>query len=217
VRPIQPVETTQDLPPVPPDPAGRGLQRFRWLLVGGLALVLIAAGFAAAELTSGGDKPSTTAGSTTSLAPSAGDSGVPASPDASVSASVSASASPSAAKPSSAKPAGPPAQSGYPNASNTGVPAGTKLTTYSGPCTVTADNTVIDSKTVNCDLQIKAKNVTIKRSKVNGLVGTSETTPYSFTLEDSEVDAGFGQYAAVGTTNITLLRANVHGGVTSVY
>jgi len=113
--------------------------------------------------------------------------------------------------------AGPPAQSGYPGAGSTGVPSGTKLTTYSGPCTVSSDNTVIEAKTVNCDLTIRAKNVTIRHSKVNGQITNNEGTSYSFTLEDSEVDAGFGQYAAVGTTNMTLLRANIHGGVTSVY
>ena len=58
----------------------------------------------------------------------------------------------------------------WPYEGNTGVPAGTTLTTYSGPCTITVDNTVIDSKTVNCSLFIEAENVTITKSQINGRI-----------------------------------------------
>jgi hypothetical protein len=77
--------------------------------------------------------------------------------------------------------------------------------------------TVIDSKQVNCNLSIRATNVLIWRSKVNGLVSTLEASTGSFTISDSEVDAGAVQEAVVGTTNMTLLRANIHGGALSVY
>jgi hypothetical protein len=50
-----------------------------------------------------------------------------------------------------------------------------------------------------------------------GQTGTSEDTPYSYTLEDSEVDAGVVQGAVVGSTNMTILRSNIHGGATSIY
>ena len=106
---------------------------------------------------------------------------------------------------------------GYPDASNTGVPAGTVLSAYSGPCTITADGAVIDSKTVRCGtLDVRATNVVIKKSKINGIVTTTERSTYSFSMEDSEVDAGLAQRAAVGSTNITILRSNIHGGQTSV-
>jgi hypothetical protein len=48
-------------------------------------------------------------------------------------------------------------------------------------------------------------------------MGTVEDTPYSYTLQDSEVDAGLYQGAALGSTNMTVLRSNIHGGQTSIY
>jgi len=55
-----------------------------------------------------------------------------------------------------------------PSTSNTGVPAGTTLTAYTGSLTISTAGTVIDSKIINGDLQIKANNVTIKNSRITG-------------------------------------------------
>jgi hypothetical protein len=145
------------------------------------------------------------------------------SPAATPSVSASVSASPSA-KPSSAavtKSAAARTESGgWPNASNTGVPPGTDLTTYHGPCEVTKAGTVIDAKTVNCDLVVRAANVMIKRSKINGVVLLDSDVPgsdkWSYTLADSEVDAGVQEHPAVSYGNMTVLRSNIHGGATSV-
>jgi len=62
--------------------------------------------------------------------------------------------------------AGSPAQAAVakPSATNTGVPAGTTLTKYTGPLTITVDGTVIDRKAVYGDLKIRAKNVIIRNS-----------------------------------------------------
>lgn len=105
----------------------------------------------------------------------------------------------------------------WPNESNTGIPAGTSLTTYTGPCTITADDTVIDSKTVNCDVVVQASNLLIKNSQVNGVVYSGEdvNSGYSFTLQDSNLDAtpGFsGDATGVGETNFTVLRSEITGG-----
>ncbi len=112
-----------------------------------------------------------------------------------------------------------PAYPAFPNAGCTGVPAGTVLTTYSGPCTITIDNTVVRDKTVDCDLEIRAAGVLIDESKVNGLVLLDTDDPrssqWSFTLQDSEVDAGQRQRAAVSTGNMTVIRADIHGGATA--
>jgi len=148
-----------------------------------------------------------------------------ADPSARTSAGPSARPTPSARKGPTPSPtrrtgggtAPPPSVSGFPNANNTGVPAGTNLTNYTGSCTITTNNVVIDAKTINCDVAIRAKGVVIKRSKINGQLGTSEETPYSYTLQDSEVDAGVVQGAAVGSTNMTILRSDIRGGATSVY
>ncbi|HTJ39023.1 MAG TPA: PKD domain-containing protein [Dactylosporangium sp.] len=108
---------------------------------------------------------------------------------------------------------------GWPGPTNTGVPAGTTLTTYTGPCTITADDTVIDSQTVNCDLIIRASNVTITKSKVNGVIWLDVDNPgadaWSLTMTDSEVDIGVRQIQAICCGNLTLLRVNAHGGETA--
>ncbi|MFP2908472.1 DUF4082 domain-containing protein [Pyxidicoccus sp. 3LFB2] len=107
---------------------------------------------------------------------------------------------------------------GFPNASNTGVPAGTQLTPYTGPCTITVANTVIDSKTVNCDLAIRAAGVIIRNSKINGSVATDEnSTGYSFTITDSHVDAGDRIVTGVGAVNFTAIRVHVQGGNRSMH
>lgn len=56
---------------------------------------------------------------------------------------------------------------GWPGPSNTGVPAGTTLTAYTGPTTITTNNMVIDGKQLTGSLTINAQNVTIKNSLIN--------------------------------------------------
>src|SRR4051794_9819783 len=55
-----------------------------------------------------------------------------------------------------------PALFGMPNATNTGVPAGTTLTAYTGPMTITTPGTVIEGLIINGQLAVNAANVTIK-------------------------------------------------------
>jgi hypothetical protein len=111
----------------------------------------------------------------------------------------------------------------FPNANNTGVPTGTVLTAYSGPTTITTNGTVIDSKTITGDLQIKATDVVIKNSKItNGSVYTPDgATNYSFTLQDSEVSNPGGVGSAgrtmVGEANFTVLRSEISGGNRGIY
>ncbi len=49
-----------------------------------------------------------------------------------------------------------------------GIPAGTNLTTYSGPTTITTNGTVLDGVYVAGGLTISADNVTIKNSHIDG-------------------------------------------------
>src|SRR5262249_24981456 len=58
----------------------------------------------------------------------------------------------------------------WPGPYNTGVPRGTTLSAYHGPCTIKHRNFVIDAKVVNCALVILGGNTTIENSKVNGPV-----------------------------------------------
>lgn len=108
-----------------------------------------------------------------------------------------------------------PPPTGWPNASNTGVPPGTVLTTYTGPCTITTPTT-IDAKTINCGTLFILAPVVITRSKVNGQVLEDFHDNASISLDQVEVDGGKGQGAAVSNTNVTVTRSNIHGGAASV-
>jgi hypothetical protein len=77
----------------------------------------------------------------------------------------------------------------FPNATNTGVPAGTNLTAYTGPMTITTDGTVIDGKIINGTLRVMADNVVIKNSQVNytGWWGIDAEGANNFTVQDSDI------------------------------
>jgi hypothetical protein len=104
-----------------------------------------------------------------------------------------------------------PSSPGFPTASNTGVPAGTTLTNYTGPCTVSVPDTVIDAKMINCSLIIEAKGVVISRSRINGSI-SNDAGGSSFTIRDSEVNTGKQLGTGIGNLNYTALRVHVTGG-----
>jgi hypothetical protein len=105
----------------------------------------------------------------------------------------------------------------YPVASCTGVPAGTTLTPYAGSLVITAPGTVIDGKLVNGGLDIRANNVVIKNSQINGpVINDNTATRYSFTIQDSWVRgaaSGCGSFGngAIGVANYTATRVRVTG------
>jgi hypothetical protein len=105
----------------------------------------------------------------------------------------------------------------FPSSATTGVPAGTTLTKYTGPCTIQTAGYVIDKKQVDCDLRILAKNVVIKNSKINGSVYADYTeNKGSFSITDSEVDAGDGPWTGIGDAWFTATRVEVTGGTRSI-
>ncbi|GAB3871519.1 hypothetical protein ACFPIJ_41410 [Dactylosporangium cerinum] len=105
----------------------------------------------------------------------------------------------------------------WPGPDNTGVPAGTELTPYTGSYVITEPDTVIDGKILTDCVEIKAKNVTIKRSKINcknegGMiirVFDELVTDASLLVEDSEI-TGDGEGLGVGFGHYTLRRVNMH-------
>ncbi|WP_327006123.1 hypothetical protein OHA72_01785 [Dactylosporangium sp. NBC_01737] len=153
------------------------------------------------------------------------------------SASASASASPSKSASTSTKPPAPGGNgggvpptytvAGYPAAHNTGYPQGlagdtrkkVTLTPYTGPMTITVAGTVIDGKDINGHIEIKAKNVTIRNSRIrvaNVQAVTSTDDNANLRIEDTEIDgqlkdASTGGIALIGRTGFTLLRVNAHG------
>lgn len=106
----------------------------------------------------------------------------------------------------------------WPGPDNTGVPAGTTLTAYTGPCTITTDGAVLDALIIDCDVSIQAADVVISRSRINGSVATDESsTGFSFTLSDSEVNIGDRAGTGVGAVNFTATRVHVTGGNRSMH
>jgi hypothetical protein len=123
--------------------------------------------------------------------------------------------SPSPSKSPSASPSKSAAKTRFPGSGTAGVPAGVKLRAYTGPCTVTAEGTVIDARAVNCGLVIKAADVVIRRSKVGGTVRV-EGDGNSLRIEDSDIDGGRAYEHTVGFENLTVLRSDIRGGQSSV-
>lgn len=109
--------------------------------------------------------------------------------------------------------------SDWPNASNTGVPAGTTLTTYTGPSTITTNGTVIRNQVVNGSLNIQASNVQIINSRINGTVDlrSPKSNNYSFTITDSEVHIGDNLNTGIMRGNFRATRVEVTGGRRSIY
>jgi hypothetical protein len=144
------------------------------------------------------------------------------------SASASAPATPGAsasARPSATRTTGPPSNRagcaskpsacGYPDATNTGVPAGTALTVVNGDLTVSTPGAVVDAKDIRGCVLIKAPKVTIRRSKVTctGDYGIgSFTQQYSgggLVIEDSEISCAGSSATAIGDYGVTARRLDI--------
>lgn len=112
---------------------------------------------------------------------------------------------------------------GYPSASNTGVPAGTTLTAYTGPANITTAGTVIENKTITKGLIIKAgaNNVIIRKCRFTvsafWMVLNDEGAT-GLLIEDCEFDGqqGASGDSAVSGRNYTLRRCNIHHTVDGV-
>lgn len=106
----------------------------------------------------------------------------------------------------------PPPSGGYPDASNTGVPAGTTLTAYTGPTDITVANTVIDSKTVGC-LAIRAPGVIIRNSRISsgGCYNVVQIFSGDVTIEDSEISCQNSNNNGLSAANAVLRRVEISG------
>lgn len=108
-----------------------------------------------------------------------------------------------------------PSDCGYPDETNTGVPAGTVLTN-SGSITVTTAGTVIDKKNISGQVIIRANNVTIRNSRItsgdyypidnnNGNTG--------LLVEDTEIKGTNSNVTSLMSfANYTARRVNIYGG-----
>jgi hypothetical protein len=91
----------------------------------------------------------------------------------------------------------------WPGPSNTGPSAAeSSMAAYSGSCTITAANTTIDSKVINCSplsVGSGASGLVIKNSYVKG--GVISDGSSSFTIQDSLIDNAVSYSACSGSTN----------------
>lgn len=105
----------------------------------------------------------------------------------------------------------PPPSGTKPGPSNTGVPAGTSLTPYTGPRTITMAGTVIDSMDVTGSLRIRAKNVTIRNSKIHddlgAVAGIYVEDSGSASIYDTEI---YNFQVGIVYNNWTATRVNIH-------
>jgi hypothetical protein len=132
---------------------------------------------------------------------------------ASIYASDSANPTPAAPGPGSAPGTGTApaiAPSGFPNESNTGVPAVATLT-KTGPLTITQAGAVVDSVDAP-SVVVDAPNVTIRNSRIHGgetwLVRNKST---GLVIEDSEIDGEGANNTGVGSSDFTLRRVSITG------
>lgn len=121
--------------------------------------------------------------------------------------SISPSVSPSAPPPG-----------GFPDAGNTGVPAGTVLTVINGDQTISTPGAVLDAMDIRGCVTVTAPGVHITRSRI--ACAGFETVGYSdrgvqtdrLVVADSEIVCTSGTGGTgVGDTNLTLDRVNIHG------
>src|SRR5262245_31366828 len=84
-----------------------------------------------------------------------------------------------------------PALFGMPDATTTGVPAGTTLSAYTGPMTISTPESVIDGKIINGTLTVTTDNVTIKNSVVQnyGFWGIDASAAANVTVQNCTLTA----------------------------
>lgn len=99
---------------------------------------------------------------------------------------------------------------GWPDATNTGVPAGTSLTIVNGDVNITVAGTIYENRDVRGCITVNAPNVIIRRSKVSCPGGAISSFSTNLLVEDATVDCqGKAQTAAIGANNYTARRVNV--------
>ncbi|MGH8868263.1 MAG: hypothetical protein ACRDYU_09730 [Actinomycetes bacterium] len=101
--------------------------------------------------------------------------------------------------------------SGFPDASTTGVPDGVELTP-AGSVTITVDGAVFEGKDFGC-VTVAAHDVVIRESRVT--CARTEPSVYNkgrnLLVEDVEIDGTGDGEVAIGFSNYTARRVDIHG------
>lgn len=106
-----------------------------------------------------------------------------------------------------------PSACGLPDATNTGVPPGTELSTIDGNLTITEAGTVVDGKHIKGCVEVRAANVIIRRSKITctGFAAILQSSDDGGLLvEDAEIDCGNHNSSGISSSGFTARRLNVH-------
>ena len=99
---------------------------------------------------------------------------------------------------------------GYPDASNTGVPAGTSLKPTGG-FTASTTNAVYDGLDISGTVTVTATNVTIKNSRIKDVAFFGvDIEGGSVTLQNVEIDCGGTGKKGILNGNFTAIRVNIH-------
>jgi hypothetical protein len=137
------------------------------------------------------------------------------------SSATSSSGVPTSEAPSAGEEPATPAALDAPGEDDTGVPPGTELEPYAGPCTLveTVVLSGVDATGVCPAIVVQAPDVLIEDSRVPRVESTATQTDASFSVEvvDSEVVAGAWIGGAVWGSNLTVRRVEVTGGQHSVH
>lgn len=102
----------------------------------------------------------------------------------------------------------PPPSSSFPNASNTGVPSGTTLTTYAGPANNSTSNTVFENLNFPTAGSpgyyiFSGSNITVRNSYIrSGILFTGD----NITIERNTIEGGA---SLSGTTGVNMTRNNI--------
>jgi hypothetical protein len=108
----------------------------------------------------------------------------------------------------------------YPDATCTGVPAGTSLTVVNSGMDINTDNTIIEGKDIRGCVNVHATGVIIRKSKINCPRAESNlavelddqsNSGTRLTIEDSEISCDNNNGTAIAEANITARRLNIHG------
>ena len=107
-----------------------------------------------------------------------------------------------------------PSRCGFPDATNTGVPAGTALSVINGNIRVTTPGTVIDRKDIRGCIIVEAPNVVIRRSRITSpncfYMILSEDPAGNLLVEDVEINCQNQNAHGIGDNGITARRVNIH-------
>lgn len=107
---------------------------------------------------------------------------------------------------------------GFPGSNNTGVPVGKRLPSRDRGLDAWQANSTIENIKINGEVRIRAGNALIRNSMINGIVYLDLDDPqaggWHLTMEDSTVNAGTANRAAISLGNYTIKRSNIYGGQT---